>query len=371
MWSVAFSPDERTLASGASDDTVRLWDSVTGAHLDTLTGHTDDILSVAFSPDGNTIVAGSDDDTIRPWDVAAGEPKPRLEGHTDWVNSVTFSADGTTLASGSSDGSIRLWDAVTGEPMRTFRGHTNRVWSISFTPDGTTLASGSEDGTVLLWQVAPPIEPETEPPPPPILAEDVNKNGVVNILDLTLVALRLGQTGQNDADVNGDGVVNIADLVQVAGVIGNTAAAPAIQPLALETLTAANVENWLTQAQGLNLTNPRLRRGIVFLEQLLAALTPEETALLPNYPNPFNPETWIPYHLAHPADVTLTIYDTNGTPVRQFNLGYQPAGYYADRVKAAYWDGRNNSGESVSSGVYFYQLRAGEYTALRRMVILK
>ena len=64
-------------------------------------------------------------------------------------------------------------------------------------------------------------------------------------------------------------------------------------------------------------------------------------------------------------------YDTNGTPVRQFNLGYQSAGYYADRSKAAYWDGRNNSGESGSSGVYFYQLRAGDYTALRRMVILK
>ena len=100
-------------------------------------------------------------------------------------------------------------------------------------------------------------------------------------------------------------------------------------------------------------------------------LTPAETALLPNYPNPFNPETWMPYRLAHPAHVTLTIYDTKGAPVRRLDLGHQSAGYYTDRAKAAYWDGRNDSGESVASGVYFYQLHAGDYIAVRRMVILK
>ena len=114
----------------------------------------------------------------------------------------------------------------------------------------------------------------------------------------------------------------------------------------------------------------RTQKGIIFLEQLLAALVPKETALLPNYPNPFNPETWIPYQLANDADVTLTVYDTNGTPVRQFDLGYQPVGFYTARTKAAYWDGRNEHGETVASGVYFYQLQAGDYTDLRRMVIL-
>ena len=105
--------------------------------------------------------------------------------------------------------------------------------------------------------------------------------------------------------------------------------------------------------------------------QLLAALVPQETALLPNYPNPFNPEAWIPYQLANDADVTLTVYDMKGTPVRRFDLGYQAAGFYIDRTNAAYWDGRNEHGETVASGVYFYQLDAGDYTALRRMVILK
>ena len=90
-----------------------------------------------------------------------------------------------------------------------------------------------------------------------------------------------------------------------------------------------------------------------------------------NYPNPFNPETWIPYHLAHDAEVQLTIYNTKGAVVRQLELGYQPAGFYTARAKAGYWNGRNESGELVASGIYFYQLRAGDYSALRRMVIVK
>ena len=172
-------------------------------------------------------------------------------------------------------------------------------------------------------------------------------------------------------DVNQDGVVNIQDLVLIAGAFGDTAAAPSAHPQALAMLTAADVKQWLTEAQQLDLSNATYQRGIALLQQLLTALTPKETVLLPNYPNPFNSETWIPYHLAHAADVTLTVYDTKGAVVRQLVLGHQPAGFYTARAKAAYWNGRNESGESVASGVYFYQLRAGDYTALRRMVIVK
>ena len=111
--------------------------------------------------------------------------------------------------------------------------------------------------------------------------------------------------------------------------------------------------------------------GIANLKRLLAAMVPEKTALLANYPNPFNPETWIPYHLANDAEVQLTIYDTQGAVVRQFFLGYQPAGYYTDRTKAVYWDGRNEHGEPVGSGLYFYQLEAGDFSATRKMLILK
>ena len=98
---------------------------------------------------------------------------------------------------------------------------------------------------------------------------------------------------------------------------------------------------------------------------------PQETSLLPNYPNPFNPETWIPYHLATPADVTLTIYAINGQVVRRLDLGYQAAGFYRSRARAAYWDGRNNVGERVASGLYFYTLTTGDFAATRKMLIRK
>ena len=113
------------------------------------------------------------------------------------------------------------------------------------------------------------------------------------------------------------------------------------------------------------------KQGIENLENLLASLIPEETALLHNYPNPFNPETWIPYQLAESAEVTLTIYDMNGQVVRRLALGHQAAGMYRSRSRAVYWDGRNQLGESVASGLYFYTLTAGEFSATRRMLILK
>ncbi len=202
---------------------------------------------------------------------------------------------------------------------------------------------------------------------------DVNTDGVVNILDLVMVASKLGHQGENDADVNGDGIVNILDLVKVAGELGNhDAAAPSAAQGMLEgTPTRAAVHQWLTQARHLPLTDATVQRGIRFLEQLLAALTPKETALLPNYPNPFNPETWIPYHLAEPVDVTLTIYAASGVRVRTLALGHQATGRYQHRSRAAYWDGKNEVGEAVASGVYFYTLSAGDFTATGKMLIRK
>ena len=98
---------------------------------------------------------------------------------------------------------------------------------------------------------------------------------------------------------------------------------------------------------------------------------PSETALLTNYPNPFNPETWIPYHLAEPADVTLSIYSADGRLVRTLALGHQDAGIYESKSRAAYWDGRNAIGERVASGVYFYTFAASEFTATGKMLIMK
>ncbi|MDE0484243.1 MAG: cohesin domain-containing protein [Candidatus Poribacteria bacterium] len=200
---------------------------------------------------------------------------------------------------------------------------------------------------------------------------DVNRDGVVNILDLILVSHRFGLRGHDAADVNGDGLVDIVDLVLVANAFGADAAAPSLNPQILEQLTAADVKGWLTQAQRLSITDPAYLRGITVLQQLHKALTPKETVLLPNFPNPFNPETWMPYHLSKDADVTLHIYAMNGTLVRTLTLGHQAAGIYQNRSRAAYWDGKNELGEKVASGVYFYTLTAGEFTATRKMLIRK
>ena len=98
---------------------------------------------------------------------------------------------------------------------------------------------------------------------------------------------------------------------------------------------------------------------------------PDETALFSNYPNPFNPETWIPYQLAEPADVTVSIYAADGRLVRTLDLGHRSVGIYESRSHAAYWDGRNELGEPIASGVYFYTLTADDFTATRKMLILK
>ena len=214
-----------------------------------------------------------------------------------------------------------------------------------------------------------PIELDTITPP---TNGDINGDGSVNVLDLIVIASKLGDTGTNIApDISGDGVVNVLDLVLVAGMFESAAAAPSTYVQTSETLTAVVVRQWLIDARALEVSNPIMQRGIMVLEHLLVFLTPKETQLLANYPNPFNPETWIPYQLAKSADVQLTIYDIKGEVVHRFSLGHQTAGYYTDRTKAAYWEGRNDNGESVASGVYFYHLSAGNYSATRRMLVLK
>ena len=221
--------------------------------------------------------------------------------------------------------------------------------------------------------------------PPLKVTADVNRDGVVNILDLVLVGSHFHNTdfaalASSDVypDVNGDSVVDVRDLVAIAAEIGAVAAAPTVRKNAAETssLTAENLEQWIQLAKQLDTQEPRTQRGLTVLEQLLATLTvaevlPKETELLANYPNPFNPETWIPYQLAKPADVNISIYTADGKFVRTLGMGYLPAGVYHRKSHAAYWDGRNALGESVASGVYFYTLTAGDFTATGKMLIRK
>ncbi len=191
---------------------------------------------------------------------------------------------------------------------------------------------------------------------------DVNDDGVVNIIDLVLVAVRYGETIEGDTfpnpDVNRNGIVDLNDIILVTDDMTPVASAPTL-------LTKMDWQQAYT-----NLPDAVVDKGIAVLEQLFNVV-PAKTALLANYPNPFNPETWIPYKLETPAEVCITIYATDGTVVRKIDLGHQVAGIYQNRNRAAYWDGRNTQGEPVASGVYVYTLKASDFTASRKMFILK
>ncbi len=202
---------------------------------------------------------------------------------------------------------------------------------------------------------------------------DVNRDGQVSVLDLIVVGQAFGKSValNRHTDVNRDGKINIADLVLIAQHIDEASAA-APSAIAMESgLSPATVEAWITLARLENDGSVAFQRGIAALQRLLLAMRPERTVLLPNYPNPFNPETWIPYHLSEPARVTVRLYAVDGTLVRTLDLGYQASGRYDERSRAAYWDGKNALGEPVASGIYFYTLIAGDFTATRKMLIRK
>ena len=403
LGSVSINSDGTMLAGVYSSRDISLWDIATESEITSLTGHTSNIYDVTFNPDGKTLASGGSDHTIRLWDlstrvnitpstiesppigqqfnidinIVGGQDVRGYEiiveydrdslnyvshAHGDYLSdkvykgpiirklgAVSFSNVSTTEA-GEGDGTLATI---------TFKVISRRASTISL----SAILSNS-DGVRLPYIV---ISGKVIEPP-----WDVNGDGSVDILDLSFVAARFGQENPDAADINGDGVVDIKDLITVASGINTTAAAPAAQNQNLQkTPTRATIQQWLRQAQQLNLTDPTLQKGILFLEYFLASLTPKETALLPNYPNPFNPETWIPYQLAQSANITISIYTIDGTVIRTLNLGHKPSGVYQDKTRAAYWNGRNEVGETTASGVYFYTLTAGDFKSTRKMLILK
>ncbi len=238
-----------------------------------------------------------------------------------------------------------------------------------------------------------------EPQFPPY---DVNEDGIVNIFDLVIVGGQFGDTGEGlSGDVNGDSVVNIFDLVTVGSHFGEITvrAAPSRhrivsfpevskrtdrRGIAPETEAGRRLRTALTELEHRANADPEIRFVADLLRRWLidSGEIPAKTQLLPNYPNPFNPETWIPYQLAQTSEVQIFIYNMMGQRVRELKVGFRHAGIYSNRSEAAYWDGRNDAGERVTSGVYFYTLQASSearsrsigadnFSATRKMIILK
>lgn len=273
---------------------------------------------------------------------------------------------------------------ITGIKTARFNGEvsgTGTLLSVTFTAiaEGRTTVklrnfqAGTSTGAAV-GGFAPEIHIHVEDGGVSIPSWDVNEDGVTDAQDLLLVTLALGENPPKNprTDVNKDGVVDAKDARLVTEHLGEGQAPAA--PLHAETFAQLTPEAVRQAIEFLHIADDGsvvYRDAIAILRELLVFITPENTQLLANYPNPFNPETWIPYQLSGPATVTVSIYDMKGALIRILTIGHQPAGYYANRSRAAYWDGRNNLGEPVASGVYFYTLTAGDFTATRKLLIRK
>ena len=274
------------------------------AHLE---GHTNGVPSVAYSPDGMTLASASKDGSVRLWDVVTGQEKAILEGHVNGVASVSYSPDGMTLASGSKDGSVRLWDVATKQEKTLLTGHTDWVYSVSFSPDGMTLASGSFDNTIRLWDVATKQEKATL---------QGHRDWVWSV--------SYSPDGQTLASASDDGTILLWDIASY------------VTPSAATAIDAAS---------------PSL---------------PAQTALLANYPNPFNSRTQLAYRLSAPSVVRLEIYNALGQPVRTLVDQFQAAGEYQ-----VSWDARDGQGAAVATGVYVTRLHYPGGMQTRQLLHLK
>ena len=261
-----------------------------------------------------------------------------------------------------------------GRELYDYDADPDETVNIADLPENAELVAHLSEQLHAGWQGALP-DAQGQISMPRTLPWDINNDGVVNIQDLVLVSGSFGEEVPEHpkVDVNKDGRVNILDLILVAAHFGESSdAAASPKSTAFPPQYINHIEEWLTEARLADDGSDIFRRGIATLEHLIDTSVPIETVLLPNYPNPFNPETWIPYDLAKAADVHIHIYNVKGASIRQLSLGFQTAGTYRTRSRAAYWDGRNSAGEPVASGVYFYTLQAGQISgATRRMVVLK
>ena len=273
-------------------------------------------------------------------------------GPGDWVR-ILWSADG--------DNNIDNWRAGGGFRQfiqRVAQGHNERVIALDTNPDSNGfsskyLVSGSEDNSIRSWTISGHL-----------VDIDLSANGDVNSVDI-------GPRSNFIASGSNDNYVRIHHFNNNNGRIGS---------VEFQHNTGDDVNVVKFSPNGYYLAAGTDSGLYIYKTSGVPAAPtksdePEavsmETDLLSNFPNPFNPETWIPYQLAQPAEVTVSIHAADGRLVRTLALGQLPAGVYQDKDRAAYWDGTNEQGESVASGVYFYTLKAGNFSATKKMLIRK
>ena len=307
-----------------------------------------------------------------------------LEGVGGNVPFVIFSDNGAFQTVGQSGAVIVLDDG-------TFKtvGQVGDAGDIPITGGQSFILNAQEAATVAIsggpWYntsemvtVLPPaiigIEVEDTTPILVLSGSIVDKETPVNKDEFHITVKNLS-TGRTVTTIIGDGVALNPDLI---GKVGYQ-----LTIIDVETGGAAMIGDILeisvqspdpligVEPLRYTVTAEDVQRSQIQLGELVAYEILWETSLLQNYPNPFTPETWIPYRLAEDASVTLTIYDLSGHLVRTLDVGHRIAAVYESESKAIYWNGRNDLGEQAASGVYFYTLTAGDFSATRKMLILK
>ena len=293
-------------------------------------------------------------------------------GTTYWLEPKIDNANGTITGivsvrtgEGGAAGSGTL-ATITFKAIGTGAGYIKLQNVVLSNSKGQSVPVTPLDGSVTV------VEPPAESPP-----WDVNRDGKVDVLDMVLVADNLGKDITTpvvpNPDVNGDGKVNVFDFVIVAQYFGAvySAAAPSRDIWSVDPRYLPMLARMYNMVQDRSDSDPAFLSTKELLRRLISSIKVSRTEAFQNYPNPFNPETWIPFQLAEGSDVEVRIYNSAGRLVKVLDLGFRDAGYYTSREDSARWDGTDESGERAASGVYFYTVRAGEYTATRKMLLVK
>ncbi len=349
----AFSPDGQTIASVSYNNMIGVWDAETGRTIMELRGYSPS--SFAYSPDGKKIAfnnnAANRRGDIRFLNVLTGRTEEAFTSPSGWASNLAFSEDGTVLAASGSEVNVHLWDVETREILRTVEG-VKSVHALALSPSGGSIAVGGEDSIARVWSA---------------------KNGALRGKMIghegAVYALAYSPDGQHIASGGKDGTVRIWSAKTFAlkktfrghvGWVNAVAFSPDSRSL-VSGGKDGRVLLWRFEDQPVFWSDVKRPNSPLLFKN----------ALLPNYPNPFNPETWIPFDLAQERAVTISIYDSAGQTVRRLELGELPAGSYRAKEKAAYWDGKDALGAPAASGVYFVRIEAGSFSETRRMVLLK